>query len=719
MKRFPLVCLDRKIRSNTDRFTYELNDDQFVQSGSVVKVPFRNNIEYGWVTGFTDKKDFSLKKIIKVVKKESYNEMEFDLVFKWMSEFYNASLNDVLINAYPFSLELFDKSELTQMTGKKIYIKDSKRNSVFKSGKIKELISDIIKGNNDVDLLLGRYGIRTLASVKNIDIAVFYEKQFNNLKKDYQVEKELSDDTAIACDQYINFCRTHHDKPFILHCQDDEKRALFYAKCISNTINSGKQVLIITPESAGSQRMLAYLKKYFNIPFFHSGLNEFQKAGMWSLLLENKINVVMGTRSSVFLPFKNLGLIIINESQEKSLRQDSRFRFSSTNVALKRADINSSSVIFGTSAPDIELYTHFKNGDYGYHRLDEIKKYNNRIEIIDIRRDPLYRTTRCLSREFVEKIKENIGRNEKCLILINKKGYESIVICQECGSSIKCPECQLTCKFDKKKNLLRCANCSTTQEMKDVCSVCGGFKFTSFGSGIDKVEEELNKIFPNAGLMKIDKESVNDKIKTEEIKRRLKNNDYDIVLGTSKILNISDINVSLAGILSFDAVLNIPDYSINESLYQFIRNVITYCKRSTLNFKIIIQTYVPDHFILKAVIKDDYDLFYEEEMKLRRLPTYPPYIKIIKCVFNSNNKKEIADTAENFKLLLTRNLNDNEIIQGPNPCYHEKRGSMYRWQVVIKTNCLEKTMKNLKELKNKIFNKKVSLVFDVEPSTLI
>lgn len=128
MKRFPLVCLDRKIRSNTYRFTYELNDDQFVQSGSVVKVPFRNNIEYGWVTGFTDKKDFSLKKIIKVVKKESYNEMEFDLVFKWMSEFYNASLNDVLINAYPFSLELFDKSELTQMTGKKIYIKDSKRN---------------------------------------------------------------------------------------------------------------------------------------------------------------------------------------------------------------------------------------------------------------------------------------------------------------------------------------------------------------------------------------------------------------------------------------------------------------------------------------------------------------------------------------------------------------------------------------------------------------
>ena len=444
---------------------------------------------------------------------------------------------------------------------------------------------------------------------------------------------------------------------------------------------------------------------------------EGEKYDEWRKIKEGKVSLVIGTRSAIFAPLSNIGLIIIDEEHEDTYKQENNPRYKAIDIALERAKYNNAKIVLGSATPSLESYARAKVGKYDLVELTE-RVNNNKlpeVKVIDMK-DEMKKGNSILSEEAVNLINDRISKKEQIMILINRRGYSNYIICNECAHVLKCPNCDISLTYHKSNKTLRCHYCGYATTKFDICPECNSKYLVLKGIGTEKIEEYINDKF-NVRVVRMDKDTTSNKGMHEKIITDFNNHKYDIMLGTQMISKGLDFeNVTLVIVLNGDSSLNIPDYRSAEKTFNLLTQVSGRAGRSNKEGISIIQTYNPEHYSINYAKNHDYVSFYNKEIKIRKDLKYPPFSFIV-AIRVLSNEFDIADKEiKKITKYLKNNLDDKYVILGPTVSL--KINNIYKFQIIIKYKEKELIYEVLRNIQNNIKSNKIKLEIDFSPIKL-
>lgn len=409
-------------------------------------------------------------------------------------------------------------------------------------------------------------------------------------------------------------------------------------------LEEGKQVLILVPEISLTPQMINRVKERFeDVIFYHSALTDQERYEQYKRVIQKEVRIVVGTRSSIFLPFDNLGLIIIDEEHDTSYKQDNSPCYSVKNVAIRLAHDFKGKVLLASATPSLDSYTRALKGEYGLLRLN--KRINNMlpdIEIINLANECKNKGSYIISKRLKEEIGNKLSRKEQIIILLNRRGYSPVVKCLDCASTLMCGSCDRALNYHCDVNLLKCHECGKEYKVPRYCPKCGSNNLAFYGFGTQKVEEELKRLFPFARIVRMDRDNTNKKGAHEKILEDFGNYQYDILIGTQMIAKGLDFpKVTLVGILNADAGLMHQDFNATNLTFNLLMQASGRSGRSINNGLVIIQAFNPEHYVLKAILKQDYEYYYNIEMNYRYKLNYPPYSHILELIIYDINQEKV------------------------------------------------------------------------------
>ncbi len=517
-------------------------------------------------------------------------------------------------------------------------------------------------------------------------------------------------------------------KVALLHGVTSSGKTEVYVKLIEECISSGNQALYLLPEIALTTQLIVRLQEYFGekISVYHSKYNIQERVEVWKNVNGNKpkAQVVIGARSALFLPFPNLGLIIVDEEHEGSFKQfDPAPRYHARDAAIVLAKLHKANVVLGSATPSIESFYNAKIGKYGYAKID--RRYGNvvmpDIELVDIKEQARKRRMKGrFSERLLEEITETLDAGEQVILFQNRRGYAPIVECTTCGHSPQCPNCDVSLTYHQYKKQLRCHYCSHHMALQESCRACGSATIDSKGFGTEQVEHELLTLFPEAKVGRMDLDTTRGKYGYERIITAFEQQELDILVGTQMLTKGLDFrNVNLVGIMNADALLNFPDYRAHERSYQLLTQVAGRAGRTKKRGKVIVQTYNPYHQILKQVSTNAYAEMFKEQLYEREQYKYPPINRIIKITFKHKEYNKLNEAAEWFTKAL-RNVFGGSVL-GPEYPPVARIRNQYLKHVIIKINhdrSLVKTKNSIKRIE-KSFNaisyyKSIRIIYNVD-----
>ncbi|WAW14236.1 primosomal protein N' [Peptostreptococcus equinus] len=525
------------------------------------------------------------------------------------------------------------------------------------------------------------------------------------------------------------------NKPFLLHGVTGSGKTEIYLELIKYMLDIGLDSLFLVPEIALTPQMISRVRSRFGsiVGIYHSQLSEGQKHDMYKQVKDGNIRIVIGTRSSIFLPYNSLGLIIIDEEHDMSYKSEMTPKYDTLEVARYKSIKENICLVMGSATPSISDYLKATQGIYNLLKLDN--RANNmsmpNIEIVDMRKEVEIGNKSDLSKKLTSEIRETLKKGEQVILYLNRRGYANFVSCKNCGHVFKCKNCDISLTYHKYKNKGVCHYCGHEEEIPNICPVCGSNKISSIGFGTQKIEEEIKKMFPDYKVLRIDKDTTSKKGQLEKILSDFNEGKAQILIGTQILSKGHDFdNVTLVGIVSADMMLNYPDYRSFEHSFQQITQVAGRAGRADKKGKVILQTYDTDHFVINKAASYDYKAFYESEIKLREAFAYEPFNNILRIVFSGKNYNQVKEDSykfyKTFKYLIESSSKYSQpLILGPNECSINKIKDKYRWQVVIKDTQVD--IKDLKamvkyiciEKYEEIFNKSVSISLELNPNTFI
>lgn len=453
--------------------------------------------------------------------------------------------------------------------------------------------------------------------------------------------------------------------------------------------HKGKQVLLLVPEIALTPQTSAYFVKHFgkeNVAVFHSKLNDTEKYHEWLRVHRNQAQVVIGSRSSMFLPFQDLGLVIIDEEHDYAYKQDSMPRYHSRTIAQWLSYKHKIPVILGSATPSLESYAAAQKDIIKYHKLSERAKKVPlpKIQIIDRKEEMKKGNFNELSDHLTEEITNHLKENEQVVILHNKRGYAHFLQCQDCGEVIKCPRCSISLTLHKSAGNphLECHYCSYKTNNANTCNECHGTNLKEVGSGIQRIVKELEMTFPDARILRADSDTTSKKHGFQEIYNKFKNHEADILIGTQMIAKGMDIpNVQLVGVINADIGLHLPDFRAAETSFQLLTQVAGRAGRAKKQGHVVIQTYNPDHTVLHAVKDNKAEEFYDQELKLRQEFSYPPFSKLLKLTYAHKERQSVEKNVSKIEALLEK----MQIEFKSAPALIEKKYNKYYHNILINT----------------------------------
>lgn len=439
----------------------------------------------------------------------------------------------------------------------------------------------------------------------------------------------------------------------LLHGLTGSGKTEVYLNIASRVIENGGEVIVLVPEIGLTPQMIERFKGRFgkNVAIIHSKLSSGERYDEYRKVLNGDVKVVVGVRSAVFVPFKNLKMIIVDESHDSSYEFHDNLKYDTIEVAIHRMK-GKGKVLLGSATPSIESYFYAKKG---YYNLCELKNRAKKgaflpnTKIVDMRDELLMGNISIFSRELRDAIKDKLEKKEQIILFLNRRGFSNFISCRSCGEVIKCDNCDISMTYHKSKNRLICHYCGSTKEVPKVCPNCGSKFIKQFGIGTQKVEEEVNKLFPEARVVRMDRDTTTKKDSFKNFYDIVKNREADIIIGTQMVSKGFDFeNITLVGIVAADLSLYISDYKAKEKTFQLVTQVAGRAGRSSKKGEVIIQTYSPDSEIIKYSANGDYKDFYEYEISERKLFLYPPYMKLIEFEFSSYEEKLTYIWAERF-----------------------------------------------------------------------
>ena len=716
------VLIEYGVKLLDRTFTYKIPSDLDVVVGNKVKVLFSNKVISGIVVSITKYTTINnVNEIISVVNKEIHLNEELIELGNYIKENTFCTLIKAYQTMLPSSLKINKKNNLEKYDqflklnkdkNEVIkYINDNKR-SKTKISILSRLLNNEIINKNSVSIVykdLLKDNIIKIESIRNYRI-----NNSINKKVEYKLTEKQSG--------IVNTIELNKNNVYLLHGITGSGKTIIYIDLIKKVIDNDKKAILLVPEISLTTQMVNRLYNSFgnDVAILHSGLSEGEKYDEYTKINDGLVNVVVGTRSAIFAPIKNIGIIIIDEEHSSTYKQESNPRYNAIDVAKWRASYNNCPLILGSATPSLESFARAKKGVYKLLSLNErIGNYNlPLVNIIDMK-ESFKKGNNILSDELKSCIIDTLNKKEQVLLLLNRRGYSTIVSCQSCGYTYKCPHCEITLTYHKSKNSLRCHYCGYTKILNNICPNCNEDAIRSFGTGTEKVETELNKIFLNARVLRMDRDTTIKKGSHKKYIDLISEKKVDIIIGTQMISKGLDFpNISLVGVINADESLNIPDFRSNEKTFSLLNQVSGRAGRSGLNSKVVFQTFNPDNIIFKFLKENDYVSFYNYEMNIRHKLKYPPYYYLIGIKICSKDYDIASSNATKIYNYLKNNINDS-IILGPSTANIFKLNNIYRFQIIIKYKHDDKLFSSIRFIDEMyINNKDLYLEIDNNPISI-
>lgn len=690
-----------------------------IKIGMRVKVPFASRELEGFVLDLVNSTDdnYELKEIISIVDTEPILNNELLHLGKFMSKKYFSTLISCYQTMLPKALKAQNKTTINK---KMIKYVELCSNSFPKLKPNQEKIVEYLRINGKVKKeevnKISVSGVNTL--IKNGIIIESLIEEYRLVTKDINKEKETFKLTVEQQESKNKILSQTQSSVFLLHGVTGSGKTVVYMEIVEEMLNRGKDSIFLVPEISLTPQMVYHFKSRFGdeVAVLHSRLSEGEKYDEYRKIVEGKVHIVVGARSAVFAPFKNLGAIIIDEEHTTSYKQDNNPKYSAIEIAIERAKNNNAIVILGSATPSLETYARSIKGLYTLVELKHRVNTNNLplVEIVDMSKEK-HRGS-IFSSRLITEVNKRLEEHEQIILLLNRRGYSSFITCSNCGYTAKCPHCDITLTYHKTSNTLRCHYCGYADKMNDICPSCGEKAIKTLGTGTEKVEEEIKKVF-NARVVRMDLDTTSKKGSHEKIITAFKNHEYDILLGTQMIAKGLDFsNVTLVGVINADTSLMIPNYRSNEYTFQLLMQTAGRSGRGEKNGSVIIQTFNPEHYAITLASKHDYIDFFKQEMEVRRKLSYPPYYYLIYIKVIGKDYNKISIESNKIASILTRELKNSKIL-GPTTCSVFKLNGLFRFGIIIKYKKEEKMEEVLQSLVNHYKgNQTVKVDIDVNPN---
>ena len=499
-----------------------------------------------------------------------------------------------------------------------------------------------------------------------------------------------------------------------------EKRWQIYLRSISETLKRGQGVIFLLPEIYLTSRVIARFRAQFEegLAILHSRLSPRQRYREWRKIKEGEASVVVGTRLAVFAPLANPGLIIVDEEEDPSYKQEEAPRYWAREVAIKRAEKKGAVVLLGSNTPSLGSYYRASQGEYGLVTLASGKE-EGKVKIIDMRREP---EGIILSRPLKEAVEKNLEKEKKTVLLINRRGFANFLLCRDCGRALLCPNCLVSLTYYFKDKNLYCHYCNYQGKAPDICPHCRGYHLSYFGTGTERVEEEVKKLFPQVRILRMDKDVVprkysRKKSSQETFLSRFQEEEIDILVGTRMALRALDLpEVTLVGVILADTSLHLPDFRSGERTFRLLTQV---TKRDIASREVIIQTYNPQSHALSAAGSISYEDFYEKEISARRELKYPPFSRLVRIIIRGPEEAKVEETILSLGKTLSSPNEERLSILGPAPCPLRKLRGKYRWHIIVKGDPLSSNRFLKSCLDSLPLSRKLDLIVDADPLAML
>lgn len=752
-------------------YTYSDKNDEF-EVGENVIVPFRNIKKSGFIIRKNLKEHFEFKvlNISSKVKNSLKLSNEQIKLIEWMVDYYLASYDSVIKamipkkikisynNIYIINLDRLNilseylDNEIINYVFSLVTISYNTVKSKFKKSVIDSLINKnfLYKNENNIYVNIEKFyklkeenkeifeyfykktiikKEKLEEKFKKIDIKELEEKEILKIeasiseKKDYSSDniekvfrnKSLLNEKQLAIKENIE---NSDKKYFLLKGVTGSGKTEIYIELIKKAFFEGYGSIFLVPEISLTPQMVERFQIEFknNIAILHSSLSDIERAKEWESIYTGEKKIVLGVRSAIFSPVKNLKYIILDEEHEATYKQDSSPRYNAKYVAIKRCLDEDAKLILGSATPSIESYYYAKTGIYELLSLED--RYGNAqmpdIQVVDMKQeDDLF-----FSKALLEEIKNTLLKNEQVILLLNRKGYSTYIQCKDCGYVEECDNCSIKMSYYKSTNKYKCNYCGKQIYYTGKCTKCGSTNLIHSGKGIERIEEELKKYF-DVPMIKVDSELSRNKDYFSKIYKDFSDKKYSILIGTQIIAKgLHFPNVTLVGVINSDIILNFPDFRSGEKTFQLLTQVSGRAGRGDKKGKVIIQTYEPENNVIKDSKEENYDLFYEKEISSRKVFSYPPFSKILNIGFSSEDEARLLDISKKF---YDEIKSENIELYGPMPSMVYKVQKRFRMNIFAKGSKkkIDKFKLFLKRKLNEFNDTKVRIVVDIDPINMM
>ncbi|HLR92643.1 MAG TPA: primosomal protein N' [Atopostipes sp.] len=492
-----------------------------------------------------------------------------------------------------------------------------------------------------------------------------------------------------AYDKINHSIQKDEHEVFLLQGVTGSGKTEVYLQTIAEVLEKGEGALVLVPEIALTPQMVHRFKGRFGelVAVLHSGLSDGEKYDEWRKIEKGEAKVVVGARSSVFAPLDKIGLIVIDEEHEATYKQSESPRYHARDVAIWRAQQHNSPVILGSATPSLESRARASKNVYQLLELKE--RVNNRplpqVKVIDMRDEMREGNSSLFSTPLQEALKDRLENNEQSVLMLNRRGYSSFMMCRDCGFVLKCPNCDISQTLHMDTQSMKCHYCGHEEGIPNHCPACHSHKIRYFGTGTQKVEEELNELLPEAKILRMDVDTTRKKGAHEQILQQFGSQEADILLGTQMIAKGLDFpNVTFVGVLNADTALGLPDFRSAEKTFQLLTQVSGRAGRGEIKGDVVIQTYNPEHYAIQLAQTHDYDNFYLREMKYRHLSDYSPYYFLTSIQVSHENEVTAAKRIQQVAEFIKPYLSEKAILLGPTPRFVARTHNKYHFQIIIK-----------------------------------
>lgn len=525
-----------------------------------------------------------------------------------------------------------------------------------------------------------------------------------------QLEKPLAL-TAYQQKTFDEVCAS--DAICLLHGITGSGKTEIYLQLADKVIRNHEQVLILVPEISLTPQMVKRVQRRFGhqVAIYHSGLNDQKKYEQYQRVRKNEVSIVVGTRSSIFMPFSNLGLIIVDEEHDASYKQDSVPRYHCRDIAIERAKYHGAKLVLGSATPSLESYARALKGVY--HLVSLTRRVYGDLptcEIVDMSKE-MRKGNDIISSTLYQSLKECLANGKQAILLLNRRGYTPILRCTECAHVMKCPHCDVALSYHKDDHVLKCHICGESFSANPICPSCHSKSWRFLGVGTQRLEEEVQRLFPQARILRMDADVSRKKGAHEKVLSAFERQEADILVGTQMISKGLDYpNVTLVGILQADALLSHSDYRCVEITFDYLVQASGRSGRGTDEGKVILQAYDASHYVMHTASKQDYVAFFRQEMQYRHLGQYPPYSYFVSIVVSSLDQNVVSQEAFEIKSWF---VDKGISVLGPSELL--KKQDLYRYRVLLRSKNLEETRQWVHMWYASYQNRKVKVAIDVNP----